>query len=129
MGGPAMTASPAASWAASAVPLVSLPALIGAVLFRSVRQRAAPALEQTERWYRSILDTQAELICRFRPDTTLTFVNEACCRFWKRERAQLVGQRLLAVVPEAMRLSLWEQIEATLQSQQIGTRQYQVMLL
>src|SRR5262249_28366262 len=125
-----MTAFAAARWAASGVVMVSLLALIGAVLAqRRRRQRAERALEQSERWYRGVLDTQTELICRFRPDTTLTFVNQACCRFWQRERTQLVGERLLAVVPEAMRLSLWEQIEATLQSQQIGTRQYQVMLL
>src|SRR5262249_3364212 len=125
-----MTAFAAASWAASGVVLVSLLALIGGVLFhRRRRQRAELTLEQTERWYRGMLDTQSDLICRFRPDTTLTFVNEACSRFWRRERTQLVGERLLAVVPEAMRLSLWEQIEATLQTQQIGTRQYQVMLL
>src|SRR5262252_7432973 len=125
-----MTAFAAASWAAIAVVVASLPALIRIGYFQRRRtQRAELVLEQNDRWYRGILDTQSELICRFRPDTTLTFVNEACCRFWRRERPQLLGERLLAVVPEAMRLSLWEQIEATLQSQQIGTRQYQVMLL
>jgi len=125
-----MTAVVAASWAALAVVLGVLLALIRAVRRqRSRGQRAELALAQHERWYRGMLDTQSELICRFSPDTTLTFANEACCRYWKRERAQLIGERLLAVVPEPMRLSLWEQIESTLQSQQIGTRQYQVLLL
>ena len=120
-----MTFVNAARWAAIAIaPLTGLVALIRAFFLQRRRgERAALALRQTEDWYRGLLDTQTELICRFLPDTTLTFVNEACCRFWKRERGQLIGERVLAVVPEAMRLSLWEQIEATVQSHGIRTRQ------
>ena len=60
--------------------------------------------------------------CRFRPDTTLTFVNQACCRLWNRERNQLIGERVLAVVPESMRASIWEQIEETVHARESRTR-------
>jgi PAS domain S-box-containing protein len=128
--GPAMTAISAARWAAIGIVLLAgLLSLIRAfVAQQRLRERAEHALRQTENWYRSLLDTQTELICRFRPDTTLTFVNDACCRFWKRERGQLIGERVLGVVPEPMRVPMWEQIEATLQSQEINTRQFQVVL-
>ena len=44
--------------------------------------------EQRER-YRSVVDAQSDLICRFLPDSTLTFVNDAYCRFWNRPRKEL----------------------------------------
>ena len=36
----------------------------------------------SEERYRTIVEEQTELICRYRPDTTLTFVNEAYCRYF-----------------------------------------------
>ncbi|WP_199316451.1 PAS domain S-box protein [Tolypothrix sp. FACHB-123] len=32
--------------------------------------------------YRAIIEDQTELICRFLPDTTIVYVNEAYCRFF-----------------------------------------------
>src|SRR5688572_5881173 len=45
------------------------------------RQRALQDLRASEERYREVIETQTDLICRFLPDTTLTFVNEAYCRF------------------------------------------------
>ena len=38
------------------------------------------ALRASEERFRAIVDQQTDLICRFRPDTTLTFVNDAYAR-------------------------------------------------
>lgn len=43
--------------------------------------------------YRAVVEDQTELICRYLPDTTLTFVNEAYCRYFGRERRELLGRR------------------------------------
>ncbi len=43
--------------------------------------------------YRAIVEDQTELICRYLPDTTLTFVNEAYCRYFGRQRQELLGRR------------------------------------
>jgi PAS domain S-box-containing protein len=53
--------------------------------------------------YRAIVEEQTELICRFLPDTSLTFVNEAYCRYFGRTRAELLGHRILELLPEAAR--------------------------
>lgn len=42
---------------------------------------------------RSILDSQSELICRWRADGVIVFVNEAYCRFFGRRRAELLDSR------------------------------------
>jgi PAS domain-containing protein len=45
------------------------------------------ALRQSEARYRAIVEDQTELICRFKPDGTLTFVNDAYCRYLDLVRA------------------------------------------
>lgn len=64
------------------------------------RQLALRALRTSEERYRAVVESQQELICRFRPDCTLTFVNEAYCRCFGRTRDELIGTRFLALMPE-----------------------------
>src|SRR5581483_6278649 len=44
--------------------------------------------------YRAVVEEQTELICRFRPDGTCTFVNAALCRVFRRSAAETVGRRM-----------------------------------
>jgi PAS domain S-box-containing protein len=67
------------------------------------RKRAEQALRASEARYRTLVESQTELICRYLPDTTLTFVNDAYCRFFGRPREELIGTRFLDLVPEASR--------------------------
>lgn len=55
--------------------------------------------------YRAVVDDQTELVCRYRPDTTLTFVNRAFAEFHGRDPEELVGTRLIDLVPPADRES------------------------
>lgn len=43
--------------------------------------------------YRAVVDTQTELVSRFRPDGTLLFANDAYCAFVGRPLVELVGRR------------------------------------
>lgn len=49
-------------------------------------------LRQSEQQYQKILEDQTDLICRFRSDDTILYVNDACCRFFGKSRDQLIGQ-------------------------------------
>jgi PAS domain S-box-containing protein len=64
------------------------------------RRRMQEALRNSEALYRSVVEDQTELICRFLPDGTLTFVNGAYCRFFGRQAAEVVGRSLFEVVPQ-----------------------------
>ena len=64
------------------------------------RKEAEEALRQSEAHYRAIVEDQTELICRTRPDGTLTFVNEAYCRYFGQPREALIGQSMLHRIPE-----------------------------
>lgn len=56
---------------------------------RVLRERQARCADDL---YRAVLDTQTEIVSRFRPDGTLLFANDAYCAFVGRAREALVGQ-------------------------------------
>src|SRR3546814_19590824 len=47
-----------------------------------------------------ILDSQTEMICRFLPDTTLTYVNRAYASYFQSTPEKLVGTKFLTFVAE-----------------------------
>jgi len=54
-------------------------------------ERMARSLQRVEASYRGIVEDQFDLICRYKQDGTLTFVNGAYCRFYAKKRADLLG--------------------------------------
>lgn len=69
------------------------------------RQKESEAiLYQKEQLLSSVMDTQQDLIARFLPDTTITFVNKAYCKLFGRDEEELTGNKFLEFVPE----SEWE---------------------
>ncbi|MGI0489876.1 sensor histidine kinase [Pantanalinema rosaneae CENA516] len=67
------------------------------------RKRVEATLRESEARYRAVVEDQTELITRFLPDGTLTFVNGAYCRFFGIEAQDLLGQRYEPVVFDADR--------------------------
>jgi PAS domain S-box-containing protein len=64
-------------------------------------ERMAQALQKTEASYRGIVEDQVDLICRFRLDGRLTFVNSAYAQAYGRKRNELLGQSFASFVPGA----------------------------
>ncbi|HEU5430797.1 MAG TPA: PAS domain S-box protein, partial [Thermomicrobiales bacterium] len=94
--------------------LLADPAVGGVVVnARDITERkaAADALRQSEERYRAVVESQTELVCRYLPDTRLTFVNDAYCRFAGRPRDALIGLPFLSLVPPETRAPLRRQIE------------------
>ncbi len=60
-------------------------------LARKIEQMARN-LQKIEASYRGIVEDQTDLICRYRPDGRLTFVNGAYARAFGRKRIDLIGQ-------------------------------------
>lgn len=85
-------------------------ALHGTILDITERIKFERDLQQSESRYRGIVEDQTELICRFLPEGTLTFVNEAFCRYFDCSRYQLVGSSFLAKATEENRRLLLETI-------------------
>lgn len=72
--------------------------LIGTMQDITDMVRVEQALREREEEYRAVVETQTELICRFRPDGVLTFVNDACCRYFNRSREKLIGKVIIELI-------------------------------
>ena len=57
-------------------------------------ERMAQTLQKVEASYRGVVEDQVDLICRYRADGKLTFVNAAYAKFYGKKRAKLLGQRI-----------------------------------
>ena len=82
------------------------------------RKRAEEALRESEERYRGVVETQADLVSRYLPDATLTFVNRAFCRFFGRSREQLIGQRLTDLLPPEARIKFLDSIATAISCRQ-----------
>ncbi len=69
-------------------------------------------LRESEGRHRAIIQDQSELVCRFLADQTLTFVNEAYCRYFGHEREDLIGRSLRHLFPEKELPRLEKQLAA-----------------
>lgn len=56
------------------------------------RERTEKALRLSEERYRAVINDQTDLICRWKPDQTITFVNNAYCRYYGKKEEDLVGK-------------------------------------
>jgi two-component system cell cycle sensor histidine kinase/response regulator CckA len=73
------------------------------------RKQMETALRESEERFRAVIESQIDLISRYLPDTTLTFVNDAYCQFYGKTREELIGHSFLSMVaPEFHELVLKE---------------------
>jgi hypothetical protein len=65
-------------------------------------------LQLSEERYRGVVETQSEFITRFRPDGTITFANEAYCRYFGLDNCNIAGQKFMPSLPDDDRRKLNE---------------------
>lgn len=63
-------------------------------------RNADEELKKSEETYRSLVEIQKDMICRWRPDMTLTFVNKEFCRMFRTKREEVIGTKWSDLVPE-----------------------------
>ncbi len=68
------------------------------VRYAVARRRSENALRESEERYRGVVEDQTEFICRFLPDGTILFVNDAYCRYFGLDRATIIGKRFVPVI-------------------------------
>jgi PAS domain S-box-containing protein len=73
---------------------------LGHKIIAAVRRREAEkGLLDSETRYRNVVEDQTEFICRFLPNVTHVFVNEAYCRYFKKSRDEIIGKKFIPDIP------------------------------
>jgi PAS domain S-box-containing protein len=91
-------------------------------------KRSRDSLRESEERYREVVESQTDLVCRFLPDTTLTFVNEAYCRFFGRSRDELIGHKFLDLLPETAQGAALNHVRSLVDNPRTETYEHEVVL-
>lgn len=62
-------------------------------------QQSEGKLRESEERYRDVVESQSEFIIRFLPDGTITFANDAYCRYFGSEKT-ITGKKFMPSIPE-----------------------------
>ncbi|MBA4388542.1 MAG: hypothetical protein C0404_11210 [Verrucomicrobia bacterium] len=79
--------------------------ICGVLTDMTLHRCADQLLRDSEERYRALVEEQVEAVCRWLPDTTLTYVNESYCRYFGKSREELIGYQWISLVPEETRES------------------------
>ncbi len=90
------------------------------------RKRLEEELRKSEERYRAVVEDQSELICRFVADGTITFVNDAYCRYFGKTREELLGSSLFQMIPDEYREKTKRHIANLSLKNPAATREYQI---
>jgi PAS domain S-box-containing protein len=78
-------------------------AIGGIVLYCDViteRVRLQRQLRESERLHKTLLRDMPDLVCRTRPDGTLTYVSDSYCQYFGKTREELIGNSCMPLIPE-----------------------------
>ncbi|MBD2461820.1 PAS domain S-box protein [Oscillatoria sp. FACHB-1407] len=66
----------------------------------ATHQETVERSNQQDSRYRMLVENQTEMICCFLSDGTLTFVNQACCRYFDQPAQELIGTNFLRFIAQ-----------------------------
>ncbi|MDD2338322.1 MAG: Cache 3/Cache 2 fusion domain-containing protein, partial [Geobacteraceae bacterium] len=87
---------------------------------------AEEALRESETRYRALVENQVEAVCRWLPDTTLTYVNEAYCQLLGKSRDELLGKSFLDFIPSENRSVLMGHVRSLINRPRLAYYEHEV---
>uniref|UniRef100_UPI003C28893C response regulator n=1 Tax=Methanoregula sp. TaxID=2052170 RepID=UPI003C28893C len=90
--------------------------------------KSQQALRESEERYRTVVEDQTELICRFRPDGTHVFVNDAYCRYFNKTREEIIGHIFTPEIPEEDRKLIVHHFKWLTPEYPVATIDYRIIM-
>ncbi|ACK69057.1 diguanylate cyclase/phosphodiesterase with PAS/PAC sensor(s) [Gloeothece citriformis PCC 7424] len=94
----------------------------------NILKKIKQALKKSRSRYRAIVEEQTELICRFRPDGTLTFVNEAYYRYFEKTPEYLLEKIFLPLIPFPDQQQVLDNLKSLNQQKRVITHEHRVII-
>jgi len=91
------------------------------------RNQMGNELRESDRRCLTIIGERTQLISRFLHDATLTFVNEAYCRYFGKKPQELIGHSFMPLVLGEYREKMREHISSLTRENSSATRNYQLL--
>lgn len=100
------------------------------ILLREITERKCTeqALQRSEKRYRAVIEAQTELISRWRPDFTRTFINEAYCRYLGKSREELLNKSILDLMQPKEKEQFRQEIKRLTQANPILTNEKTIIM-
>lgn len=92
------------------------------------RKQIESELQKSETRYRAIIEDNTELISRFKPDGTLTFVNRAYCRYFDKSSDELLGCSFFSLLHDEDRDFLVEYLTSLGIDKPLGSIEYKILM-
>jgi PAS domain S-box-containing protein len=106
---------------------ISPPLMFLAVLVEE-QKRSQQALRRSETQYRAVVEDQTDLICRFLPDGTYTFVNGAICRGLRQSAEDLVGRPFWERLPTETHEVIREYLSSITPDRPVASREHRAVV-
>ncbi|MFC1804432.1 PAS domain S-box protein [Candidatus Omnitrophota bacterium] len=99
-------------------------------IFRDVteRKKIEEILRYSEARHRSVVEDQVDLICRFKPDGRITFVNKAYCNYFGKKREELMGKSFMPLIVEDDRKKVAKRIASLSKKSPVARVEERVIL-
>ncbi len=91
------------------------------------RKHAEESIRKSEAVYRSLVEDMPALVCRFKKDGTLTFVNSAYCNFFRKKQDELIGHTFYEFIPKSSQAIVQKHIRSLNRTNSIVTYEHEVV--
>ncbi|MGC9435500.1 MAG: PAS domain S-box protein, partial [Methanomicrobiales archaeon] len=98
---------------------------LGRLLTDAIQERGNRRLAEE---YRTVVESQTEFICRFLPDGTHIFANDAYCRYFGMSADEIIGSRFIPGIPSDDRTRVESHLASLTPDQPVASIRHRIVM-